>query len=121
MTQGTMTTKDRALVKRASALSWHDWPLVADMEETEGYVETVKGIVGDNDFNVTVMVNAETGIPYVFSVDASGAKGDFSGEMLGMNGVVTYSCDDLYATAVIEACTDEIDVPEEILELVKSK
>ena len=33
MAQGTMTTKDRALVKRASALSWHDWPLVADMEE----------------------------------------------------------------------------------------
>lgn len=28
-----MTTKDRALVKRASALSWHDWPLVADVEE----------------------------------------------------------------------------------------
>ena len=91
------------------------------MEETAGYVETVKGIVGDNDFNVTVMVNAETGIPYVFSVDASGAKGDFSGEMLGMNGVVTYTCDDLYATAVIEACTDEIEVPEEILELAKSK
>ena len=91
------------------------------MEETAGYVETVKGIVGDNDFYVTVMVNAETGIPYVFSVDASGAKGDFSGEMLGMNGVVAYNCDDLYATAVIDAYTDEIEIPEEILELVKSK
>ena len=28
-----MTMKDRELVKRARALSWHDWPLVADMEE----------------------------------------------------------------------------------------
>ena len=85
------------------------------VEGFEMYSFLADSILGDNEVQLIVVVNAESGLPRAVSLNASGAAGQIPGEMFGMENALEYGADDLYVTFLMDTYADEIEIPEEVL------
>ncbi len=85
------------------------------IEGAEMYAYMADGILGDNEVQLIIVVNAETGLPRAISLNASGAAGQLPGELLGGEGSIEFSTGDLYATLLLDTYEQEIEIPEEVL------
>ena len=83
--------------------------------QAQSYLPTAEQILGDNDVTLTVVVNAETGLPRAISLDASGAAGQVPGQMLGAEGNLEFGADQLYATFLLNQDAQDFEIPEEVL------
>lgn len=83
--------------------------------KAQGFLPTVDSILGDNDVKLTVVVNAETGLVRAMSLNASGAKGQIPGSVLGAEGSLEFSADQLYCTFLFSPEADNFSIPDEVL------
>ena len=86
-----------------------------NVKGTEMYASMADGFLGDNNLKLVVVVNAESGLLRAVSLDASGAAGQIPGELLGAEGALDYSAEDLYVTLLMDTVAQSIEVPEEVL------
>lgn len=89
--------------------------LAGSVDGAAAYAGLAGQVLGDNEVQFVVVVNAETGLPRAISLNASGASGSLIGALLGMEGDLAYSCNDLYATIILTEDVGEIEIPEEVL------
>ena len=85
------------------------------IEGVDMYASMADGILGDNDLQMIVVVSAETHLPRAVSLNASGASGQLPAELLGGEGSLEFSADDLYVTFLMDTFEQEIEIPEEVL------
>ena len=88
---------------------------VSNIPGAELYTAMAEGYLEDNDIKLIAVVNAKTGLLRAFSLDASGARGQLPGELLGAEGSMSYSAGDLYATILLDTDAQTIEIPEEVL------
>ena len=88
---------------------------VGNIEGVGMYASLADGIIGDNDVQLIVVVNAQTGLPRAISLNASGASGQLPGELFGGEGAIEFSAEDLYFTLLTDTDAQEIEIPEEVL------
>lgn len=85
------------------------------VSEVQGFLPVVESILGDNDVKLTVVVNAETGLPRAVSLNASGIAGQIPGELMGGEGSYEFSANDLYVTFLLYPDAQDFEIPEEVL------
>lgn len=85
------------------------------VNEAQGVLPVVESILGDNDVKLTVVVNAETGLPRAVSLNASGISGQIPGELMGAEGAYEFSANDLYVTFLLYPEAQDFEIPEEVL------
>jgi hypothetical protein len=100
----------------ACVYNYEDLKAVAsEFAETEEYFDTVDKIVGDNNVQVTILINSATGMPRAFTINAGEPTGTLSGDLMESDTDLTYNFDTLYATLLIDDTIASLDIPEEVL------
>ncbi len=87
----------------------------SNIEAAAGYTEMADSVIGDNPLQVLLAVDSETGFPYFFSIDASGAAGVLPGEILGSETDLSFTADNLYVSAFFSEDAALVDIPEDVL------
>ena len=85
------------------------------VSEAQGFLPLVESVLGDNDVKLTVVVNAETGLPRAVSLNASGIAGQIPGELMGGEGAYEFSANDLYVTFLMYPEAQDFEIPEDAL------
>ena len=85
------------------------------VSEAQGFLPVVESILGDNDVKLTVVVNAETGLLRAVSLNASGIAGQIPGELMGGEGALDFSANQLFVTFLLYPEAQDIEIPEEVL------
>jgi hypothetical protein len=86
-----------------------------DIDAISLYASMADGILGDNNVKLIVVVDAQTGLLRAVSLDASGISGELPGELLGGEGTLEFSGEDLYVTLLLDTTEETIEIPEEVL------
>lgn len=100
----------------ACVYNYEDLKAVAsEFAEAEEYFDTVDKIVGDNNIQVTILINTATGMPRAFTINAGEPTGTLSGDLLESDTDLTYNFNTLYATLLVDDTIASLDIPEEVL------
>lgn len=84
------------------------------IEGIDLYASMADGILGDNDLQMIVVIDAQTFIPRAVSLNASGASGEIPGELFGAESALEFGSDDLYFTLLMSTDAQTIEIPEEV-------
>ena len=89
--------------------------VVDDLDQDAGFDETVRDILGDNNFSIVFLVDAESGMPHAFSVELPHFEGKLPGDLFGSEEDITFSLNDAHITAIITDSDGQVEIPEEVL------
>lgn len=85
---------------------------VKQHEKLARYAAVAKLILGKNDPTLTVLIDTETGLPHVVTIDASDMKGAVLPVVFGS--AAEYETQRFYITAFIEENNEKITIPEDV-------
>ena len=87
------------------------------VEAAAQYTQMAESILGDNDLQFVLAVEAETGFPYVISLDASNASGSLPGALFGSETDIGFTGNDLYVSVFFSQEAVDIEIPKDVLSL----
>ena len=86
-----------------------------EVEAAAAYTDMFGSALEGISAKIVLVIDAETCLPRAISFDASNASGSFPGTMLGAEGDLGFTANDLYATMILVDDAGEIEIPEEVV------
>lgn len=91
------------------------------LEAAAAYTGMFGDTLKENGAKAVIAIDAGSWLPRAVSFDASGASGSLPGFMFDSENDISFTANDLYATLLLEASTDAVEIPEEVLNTAVSE